>query len=212
MKAAYLGLALGLLLGLAVLFYTGIESSKKVAKPPSDIPQRPTESSKIGDSVVGRSYPAGPASIAHTSSLSNPSSFAGNESTDEIISRLQEASFTYDAAALKDIQPYLASSDPAVRQAALDAVVTLGDPEGAKVLREAAGKTRNAAEAAELRAKADYLELPPASLLSPEKIRALRAAHQAQPTKARPSLPAGVSRGSSLEGRANGAPSQNGSD
>jgi hypothetical protein len=213
MKAAYLGLALGLLLGVAVLFYTGIDSPKRVAETPSpDVQEQPTEKSKLGGSLIGASSPTSPASAPAITSLNSSSLLADKESADEIISRLQEASFTYDAAALKDIQPHLVSSDPAVRQAALDAVVTLGDPAGAKVLREAAGKTRNAAEAAELRAKADYLELPPASLLSPEKIRALRAAHQAQPTKARPSLPAGVSRGSSLEGRANGAPSQNGSD
>lgn len=207
MKAAYLALALGMLLAIGVLYYTGIGISKRTPQHATpDIPQGPAASAKIDVRVVGAHSPAPSASTAQSSALNGTSSFVGHETTDEIISQLQEASFTYDAAALKDIQPHLASADPAVRQAALDAVVTLGDPAGAKILREAAGKTRNAIEAAELRAKADYLELPPASLLSPEKIHALRAARQAQSNTTRPALPIGVSRGSALEGRARETP------
>lgn len=98
-----------------------------------------------------------------------------NKSVDEILRHLQESAFTYDAKALEDIQPYLCAKDPIIRQAALDAVVTLGDSKGADILRTAAKTMDDSAEIAELHDKADYLELPPISLFSPETIRAIRA-------------------------------------
>jgi hypothetical protein len=148
--------------------------------------------------------PARPATSAPVSGGSYAPPSEDKESTAEILSLLEEASFTYDPASLKDIRPYLSSSDPIVRQAALDAVVTLGDRAGAEVLREAAKKARDASEAADLRAKADYLELPPASLFSPEKIQALRSGQAVkQQPQARP-RPVGIPRGNAIRGGQSG--------
>lgn len=203
MKTAYLGLALGLVVAAAVLYYTGSATTQDRRGETSPSAQAPREVGKSEPRSAETAKPNVPATLpaAPPRTESSAASTPANESTEEILFRLQQASFTYDAAALRDIKPYLTSSDPAVRRAALDAVVTLGDAAGAAVLREAAQKTRDASEAAELRAKADYLELPPASLLSPEKIRALRAAHQTQQQTGSPLRPAVVPRGSALTGR-----------
>jgi len=72
------------------------------------------------------------------------------------------------------IARHLNSSDPEVRAAALEGVVLLGDAAGANFLREAANKARNPAEAAEFKAKAEYLELPPAELLTEAQLEKLR--------------------------------------
>ncbi len=100
-----------------------------------------------------------------------------------ILAQIHEAAITYDAGALPSISPHLSSPDPAVRAAALAGIVLLGDAAGAPLLRRAADRARHPAEAAELRAQADYLELPTARLLSPEKIEEIRARHAAAPAR-----------------------------
>jgi len=92
-----------------------------------------------------------------------------------ILSALEEAAITYDAAQLPVIAPHLTSPDAEVRAAAVEAVMLLGDSSGARLLRQAAAQARSGEEAAQLRAKADYLDLPPASLFTPEDAAAIRA-------------------------------------
>ena len=57
---------------------------------------------------------------------------------EEIVDRMNEASVSYDPAQLPVIEPYLRNGDPAIRTAALDAVLVLGHADGAPLLREAA--------------------------------------------------------------------------
>jgi len=94
------------------------------------------------------------------------------------------ASISYDPAELPRIQPYLTHSDPEVREAALNGMVVLGHAAGAPLLREAAKRTINPIEAAELLKKANYLELPsvPIELLRQRlKKRASKAEPAASP-------------------------------
>lgn len=93
---------------------------------------------------------------------------------------IHEAAITYDSASLPTIAQYLTSPDAEVRNAAIDGIMLLGDAAGAPLLRQAALSTGNQLEAAELRAKADYLELPPAKLMTPEKIKMLRERNAAK--------------------------------
>jgi hypothetical protein len=82
-----------------------------------------------------------------------------------VLTSIHEAAITYDPAVLGDIVRHLGSPDPEVRAAASEGVILLGDSSGAPFLREAARKARDPAESADLAAKGDYLELPPAKLL-----------------------------------------------
>lgn len=103
---------------------------------------------------------------------------------EEILTGIQNAATTYDPASLPSIARYFESSDPEIRSAAIDGVMLLGDAAGAPLLRQLAASTGNPAEASELRSKADYLELPPAKLLTPEKIKAIKERQAAKKAKA----------------------------
>ena len=101
----------------------------------------------------------------------------GAESTadkEQVMASMHDAAITYDPASLPAIAQHLSSPDAEVRTAAAEAVVLLGDSAGAKFLHEAAKKARSTAEAADLKAKADYLDLPTANLLTKEQLEKLR--------------------------------------
>ena len=79
------------------------------------------------------------------------------------IEKMDEASTSYDPAELPIIQPYLESSDPELREAAVDAMINLGDASAGPMLREAARKLDSDLEAEKMTDAADYVELPPAN-------------------------------------------------
>jgi len=101
----------------------------------------------------------------------------GTESTadkEQVMVSIHDAATTYDPALLPAIARHLNSPDAQVRTAAAEGIVLLGDAAGAPLLREAAKKARSTAEAADLTAKADYLDLPPANLLTKEQLEKLK--------------------------------------
>jgi hypothetical protein len=79
-----------------------------------------------------------------------------------ILEAIHAASISYDPVDLPRIQPYLSHPDPEIRVAALNGIVVLGHASGAPLLRDAANRAVSSQEAALLREKADYLELPSA--------------------------------------------------
>ena len=83
---------------------------------------------------------------------------------EEALEKMQEASVTYDAAELPIIRPYLESSDPVLRSAAVDAMLVLGDAAAGPMLREAAKNLESEDEAKQMIKAADYIELPPADI------------------------------------------------
>jgi len=89
-----------------------------------------------------------------------PALTPGMKDPQAITLAIQAAAITYEPVMVPKIQPYLDHPDPGVRSAALDAIVELGYPTGAPVLREAAARAATPEEAALLNAKADYLQLP----------------------------------------------------
>ena len=105
----------------------------------------------------------GAASVTHTAGGLQPGHALQAASQQEIIQRLQDAAVTYDPAQLPVIQPYLVDSDPALRAAAVDAMVVMGEAAAAPMLRDAAKSLASADEATQYERKAAYLELPPAS-------------------------------------------------
>ena len=79
----------------------------------------------------------------------------------EIIQQLQEVAVTYDPAQLPVIQPYLVDADPALRSAAVNAMMVMGETSAAPMLRNAAKLLASSDEAKMYERKAAYLELPP---------------------------------------------------
>lgn len=79
------------------------------------------------------------------------------------IEEMQDASTSYDPKELPIIQPYLESADPLLREAAVDAMIVLGDASAGPMLRAAAQKMDSKEESKKMMEAADYVELPPAS-------------------------------------------------
>ncbi len=83
---------------------------------------------------------------------------------DAAMEKMNDAATTYDPAQLAVIRPYLASADPELRAAAVDAMIVLGDASAGAMLREAAARLQSEEEAQSMMEAADYVELPPANL------------------------------------------------
>lgn len=84
---------------------------------------------------------------------------------EEILSVIEEASISYSAEELPKIQPYLSHPDPEVRAAAIQGMITIGEPAAAPLLRAAAQLAASTEEAKAMKEAADYVELPPGSML-----------------------------------------------
>ncbi|MFD0894950.1 HEAT repeat domain-containing protein [Luteolibacter ambystomatis] len=73
---------------------------------------------------------------------------------------IEEAVTTYEQAAVKTIAAFLQDPDPDIRLAARDGLIQLGEQDAIPILRQAATRMSDAAEATACREAADYLELP----------------------------------------------------
>lgn len=73
---------------------------------------------------------------------------------------IQEAVVSYSPDGVAAIRPFLKDPDPAIRQAARDGLVQLGEADAVPLLREAASRAEDPAETASLREAADLLALP----------------------------------------------------
>jgi HEAT repeat protein len=82
-----------------------------------------------------------------------------------ILSVIEEAAISYSAEELPKIQPYLSHPDPEVRAAAIQGMITIGEPAAAPLLRAAAQLAASTEEAKAMKEAADYVELPPGSML-----------------------------------------------
>lgn len=119
-----------------------------------------------------------------------------DEQRTAILGKIEEASVTYDPKGLPLIEPYLLHPDPEVRAAALNGMIVLGEAGASPMLREAAKKAPTPKEAVALTEAADYLELPPGSLIPEERTaegtrvpNAGDAAKRSRPKLGNPSRP-----------------------
>jgi len=96
--------------------------------------------------------------------LPTNTSIGPDSSSETILSVIEDASISYSASELPKIQPYLLHPDPAIRAAALQGMLVLGDAAASPMLRAAAKETTNPREAVALMDAADYLELPSAPI------------------------------------------------
>jgi hypothetical protein len=94
-----------------------------------------------------------------------------DDEREQTLAMIEDAATSYDPRQISRIQPFLEHSDPEIRSATIQGLITLGDPAAAPVLRAAAGRIRTAdlKEAIPMIEAADYLELPPASLVKKPK-------------------------------------------
>lgn len=91
------------------------------------------------------------------------------EARTAILGEIEQASVTYDAKALPDIERYLLHPDPEVRQAAMNGMIVLGDAAAGPLLRKAAEKAPTPKEAVALTEAADYIELPPGTFIPKDR-------------------------------------------
>lgn len=107
-----------------------------------------------------------------------------------IFNEIEQASVTYDAKALPDIEPYLLHPNPEVRQAAMNGMVVLGDAAAGPLLRKAAEKAPTPKEAVALGEAADYVELPSGTFIPKERTASgTRKASEGKPgERSRPRL------------------------
>ncbi|MEN3943000.1 HEAT repeat domain-containing protein [Prosthecobacter sp. SYSU 5D2] len=126
---------------------------------------------KTPASAAASSLPSGTVSASSASATAPSTTTAPGisgpllEEKEQILEAIEDATVTYDPQELPKIQPYLLHADPEVRQAALEGMVNMGDSAAAPLLRSAARLAVTPQETVALTEAADYLELPPASLI-----------------------------------------------
>ncbi len=89
---------------------------------------------------------------------------SAEKSRAEALEKIEEASTSYDPAQLPVIRPYLIHPDPALRAAAVNGMLVLGDASAGPMLREAARTLSSPEEAKKMEEAANYVELPSANL------------------------------------------------
>ena len=111
--------------------------------------------------------PAGAASIPAPARLTSVPAAPGLLLQDkaQILEAIEDITVTYDPQELPKLQPYLLHADPEIRQAARQGMVDMGDAAAAPLLRAASRLAVTPQEAVELSEAADYVELPPASVI-----------------------------------------------
>lgn len=163
-KAKLAGLAILLVVVaiIAVNLFSSDPSDESASLAPTERTQRDGSArqqkrvSKQGSSVVSRKR----SDSDGTAAVDSATVAAEREAA---IEKMNEASTSYDAAELPIIRPYLESSDPELREAAIDAMINLGDASAGPMLREAAQKLDSDIEAKKMMDAADYVELPSAN-------------------------------------------------
>lgn len=164
------GLALVVAASVLLLSREEPTPTQRVEPPPS--PQasasaaRPSVLTETRASAAADRPARAPVLVSVTEESVDP---AAEEQKFALLNALHEAASTYSPEGIPLIEPSLYSSDRQIREAAADAMVALGETEGAKVLRQAAAKARDPREAVALIERAEYLELPPGRLLLREK-------------------------------------------
>lgn len=147
MKAHLFSAAGVLLIALALMPWS---KSRQGPPEPSD-PARPAPSKSSGP--ARRETPSLPSAQEAMAPL-EPTELAG------ILQRIEDAVTSYDPAGVKVLKDLLLDSHVEVRTAAREAMVQLGETDGIPVLRQAATRMQDPAEARACREAADFLELP----------------------------------------------------
>lgn len=156
-------------IGTVTFFFmaAGPDSAAQSAKPKSPERSNPTVEVQPSLNLPSATSPAIANSFENQPSAEevvahSPQPAAKKEA---ILSAIEEAAISYSAEELPKIQPYLSHPDPEVRAAAIQGMITIGEPAAAPLLRAAAQLAVSTEEAKAMKEAADYVELPPGSLL-----------------------------------------------
>jgi len=127
----------------------------RLTEPSSPVVPPPAQPSAAPDPIAGETGAA----------MSVDQALSANTADDEeasiaVFTMIEEATVTYSDEGLTVLGPLLRHRDPEIRAAAIDGLVNLGQTSGAKVLREAARRVSDAAEARKMIQAAEFLELP----------------------------------------------------
>lgn len=165
-KVGYVSLMiLCLVLGLTALAVFGFFGVGPHLQP-KNVGNAPVQDSLHTSSLTAKTTPVTQESHSPTllPASSKPQSIAQLPTPDSqkeaICSRLIEYASSYEATSLPLIAPYLTSNDREIRDAAVNAIVVLGDASGGAILRNAAASIKDPREAAAMLDQADYVELP----------------------------------------------------
>ena len=134
-------------------------ASKSATRPPDAVASYAPNPTVAPLSTSGRNP------VSDNPNSSPPVPLVDESSRERILTELQEAATTYDAAHLPKIEPYLSHPDAELRTAAVNAVITLGDSAGAPLLRAASSLIKDPREAVALLDAAEYMELPSGSMI-----------------------------------------------
>jgi len=148
------------LLAAAVWMAWPAPGSKPGGDRTQDLPASDKHANHVPPVTGNTRFATRPADPAGAPQAVNTSQDASRQ---DVIGKLQELAVTYDPAQLPVIRPYLMNADPAIRAAAVNAMVILGDAAAAPMLRDAARLLASPDEAKTCLRQAAYLELPPVS-------------------------------------------------
>jgi hypothetical protein len=171
-KFAFLLGGLAFVVAVSVILFSREEPAPTQSSSPTPTKQtsastaRPSLYAETQTSKAASRPTRAPALVSFTEENVDPET---EEQKFVLLDALHEAASTYSPEGIPLIKPSLYSSDPQIREAAADAMVVLGETEGAQVLREAAALASDPREALALIEKAEYLELPSGQLLFREK-------------------------------------------
>lgn len=134
----------GLALGAAALFFP-----REKADPPDPAAARRVETVRPATRRVVREQ-----APTRSAPASAPARF------EEAVAVIQQAMTTYAPSGVQPIRPFLTDPDPAIRQAARDGLVQLGEPDAIPHLRAAAATLQDPGEIASFQEAAELLALP----------------------------------------------------
>jgi len=125
------------------------------SKPP--LPQKPVLAAKVSEKVA-LTIPEKPVKTAPVSSQPTKA---------EVLERIGSLATEYEPESVPQLEPYLGSPDPEIREAALTAFIQIDQTASVPVLRAAAERATDPAEKQKLREAADFIALPPYQLTRP---------------------------------------------
>jgi HEAT repeat protein len=157
-------------LALVVIVVTGPAPSVQVDSAPAvadeDVQVAAPETMPLGEDLSPRisrnpeAMAAGPsvaASFVESAAGLQPA--AGGKAA--VYAQIHEAMVTYSPEGVKALEPMLADAEPEIREAAINAIIQIGEKSGADALRRAARKTKLPRERMRMLEAADFIELPP---------------------------------------------------
>jgi hypothetical protein len=133
--------------------------------PPAAEPSRTEQTAAVSSKSGARESDA----AAKPEGEAKPAAISDEERM-TILNGIEQASVTYDAKALADIEPYLLHPDAEVRQAAMNGMIVLGDAAAGPLLRKAAEKAPTPKEAVALTEAAEYIELPAGTFVPKDRV------------------------------------------